>query len=110
MQIIYLFITLFISVQLIFFQTSEAILTIPADSAVNGNCGAKNSMMELTWLEKSKGSNSYKDEKNNSFKINFQKGESNYLLHSIELNIYMDETNFPNSNGNSFFFFFPLTI
>lgn len=83
-------------------KTSEAILTIPADSAVNGNCGAKNSMMELTWLEKSKGSNSYKDEKNNSFKINFQKGESNYLLHSIELNIYMDETNFPNSNDERY--------
>lgn len=83
-------------------KTNETVLTIPVDSAVSGNCGDTNSMMELTWLEKSKSKsyNVYDSTygKNNSFKINFQKDESNYLLHSIELNIYMDETNFPNSN------------
>ncbi|XP_043797485.1 uncharacterized protein LOC122717460 [Apis laboriosa] len=79
-------------------KTNETILTIPASSTVTGNCGSTNSTMELTWFEKSESYNVYKNEKNNSFKINFQKDESNYLLHSIELNIYMDKTNFPNSN------------
>lgn len=73
------------------------------NSTVTGSCGSTNSTMELTWFEKSESYNVYKNEKNNSFKINFQKDESNYLLHSIELNIYMDKTNFPNSDGKSFF-------
>ncbi|XP_031774479.1 uncharacterized protein LOC105736439 [Apis florea] len=84
-------------------RTNETILTIPANSAVSGNCGNISSM-KLTWLEKSESYNAYasrdsmyENKKNNSFAINFQKDQSKYFVQSIALDIYLDKTNFPDS-------------
>ncbi|XP_017766491.1 PREDICTED: uncharacterized protein LOC108555372 [Eufriesea mexicana] len=70
-------------------------LKVPKTAKAFGTCKEPTSTMELIWSNVNSSSTAKTEGEENIVAITFEKRESEYSIHSIDLDIYMDEQSFP---------------